>query len=590
MPKLNGFDYPEFQKFLTSNCGPQYIKKVYKQIFEPQYKCLYTKYKEGSWYKFNKETTLWLNEKHEIIVDDVYECLDKLFTETYELLGEDDPRRKQVRQARVKLGIELADDVTKRLMTMYHDETFKIKLDTTVEVFNFKNGLLDLKTMNFRKRTAEDFYTKCLPFDYNPKRGEKLRKLRKKIRDSLLKVCNNNDEDLDYLLQSGAYGLTGRNDLKGMLFLYGPKSNNGKSTYFRYLMYCMSCYCGKISAKSFSSGKEHKFLMDAINLRCALIEELDKASQQDTGLFKEVIDGDSIKLELLYSNGTIELEPKFLLMVTCNTIPNFITADEGVKNRSKYLKFDNQFLQGVEDCPEKGIYKADTSMKEKIKSDPKTQEAFVYMMIDEVKKFYVNHCKLPEMRKEQEDLSEEIKNVGDIFKEFIEKYFEKTEIKTDRISKKDIRELYNDYSHNYGKKASDDKEIMDNMGRLGYTYKKDLRANNDRGVFIGLKQIKDSEDIFLVEDSDSETEAIEKVVVEDSETEAIEKVVVVVEKQTVKDILNEDSIIVENIMSLFPEDKKKSKKSKKIKKVRKTKLDMDFDNIIECSEQLEQYI
>jgi phage/plasmid-associated DNA primase len=567
MPKLNGFDYSEFQKFLTNKCGPQYLKSVYGKIFKPQYKCLYTKSKEVCWFKFDNKTTLWKHEKHEIIVDEVFKCLDKLFTETYELLGEDDPRRKQVSQARVKLGDNLADKLTERLMISFYDPDFQMVLDKTVEVFNFKNGLLDLKTMEFRKRTSDDMYTKCLQFDYDVKIRKQLKEEIKYIKSLLLKVCNNKKEDRNYLLQNGAYGLTGRNDLKGMLFMYGPKSNNGKSTYVRMLNESMPCYCQKISAKSFSSGKEHKFLMDALGLRISTIEELDKCSKQDTGLFKEVIDGDSIKLELLYSNSTIDFKPNFNLFVTCNTIPHFVTNDEGVKNRSNYQKFDNQFLQDVEDCPQKGIYKADTSIRDKLKNDPKIQQAIIYMMLDEIKKFYENDCKLPEMRKEQQELSNEIKNVGDYFKEFIEEYFEKTDIVTDKISKTYIRELYNNYSHNYGIKPSGDTYIRDNMERFGFTYKRTLRSNGEKGVFIGIKQIKDDENIFLVDDS--EEEVIEKVVIK---------------KQTIDDVLNEDFLIIKNMFPFL------TKAKKEIKKKPKSNLDMDFDDIIDCSEQLEMNI
>jgi len=329
----------------------------------------------------------------------------------------------------------------------------------------------------------------------------------------------------------------------------------------------MPCYCQKISAKSFSSGKEHKFLMDALGLRISTIEELDKCSKQDTGLFKEVIDGDSIKLELLYSNSTIDFKPNFNLFVTCNTIPHFVTNDEGVKNRSNYQKFDNQFLQDVEDCPQKGIYKADTSIRDKLKNDPKIQQAIIYMMLDEIKKFYENDCKLPEMRKEQQELSNEIKNVGDYFKEFIEEYFEKTDIVTDKISKTYIRELYNNYSHNYGIKPSGDTYIRDNMERFGFTYKRTLRSNGEKGVFIGIKQIKDDENIFLVDDS--EEEVIEKVVIK---------------KQTIDDVLNEDFLIIKNMFPFL------TKAKKEIKKKPKSNLDMDFDDIIDCSEQLEMNI
>lgn len=286
--------------------------------------------------------------------------------------------------------------------------------------------------------------------------------------------------------------------------MYGPKSNNGKSTYLRMLNDSMPSYCGKISAKSFSSGKEHKFLMDAISLRVASIEEIDRASKQDSGLFKEVIDGDSIKLELLYSNSTIVFEPKFLLLVTCNTIPHFITQDEGVKNRSNYMRFDNQFIQGVEDNPRKGIYKADTNLKNKLKTDPNTKQAVIYMMIEEIKKFYANNCELPDMREEQKQLSDEIKNVGDYFKEFLDENYERTDDEADRVSKNELRDAYKLYSHDkYGIRSPSDTYIRDNMEKHGFTYKRTLRVNNEKGVFLGLKRIN-GENFFFEEDEDED--------------------------------------------------------------------------------------
>src|SRR5688500_10990579 len=56
--------------------------------------------------------------------------------------------------------------VAKSLAVSIYNADFQKKLDATKHVVNFSNGLYNLKTGKFAPRTQQDYYTKCLNYNY----------------------------------------------------------------------------------------------------------------------------------------------------------------------------------------------------------------------------------------------------------------------------------------------------------------------------------------------------------------------------------------------------------------------------------------
>lgn len=75
------------------------------------------------------------------------------------------------------------------------NKSFDEKLDKRMDVFNFINGLVDLKTGLFRKRTNDDYFTQTLNYDWVDKSECDPQILQHIERDIILRICND-DENL----------------------------------------------------------------------------------------------------------------------------------------------------------------------------------------------------------------------------------------------------------------------------------------------------------------------------------------------------------------------------------------------------------
>ena len=100
---------------------------------------------------------------------------------------------------------------------------------------------------------------------------------RKKVRDILFKICNCNEEHLEYYLSILGYSMIGDPEKeKSMYFLIGNKGNNGKTLIMNTLADIMPNYCKKIDRLTFEEDykKSHKNLISVKGKRIIYLEEL----------------------------------------------------------------------------------------------------------------------------------------------------------------------------------------------------------------------------------------------------------------------------------------------------------------------------
>ena len=81
------------------------------------------------------------------------------------------------------------------------NEFFK-NLDSVPEVINFKNGCYNLKTKEFRKRNVNDYYTKCLNYDYTEDINIDITN---EILKTLRQICNDDEKMFSFMLSFFGY-------------------------------------------------------------------------------------------------------------------------------------------------------------------------------------------------------------------------------------------------------------------------------------------------------------------------------------------------------------------------------------------------
>ena len=79
------------------------------------------------------------------------------------------------------------------------------KLNRLDNYLNFRNCKLDFKTLDYSDRTEEDFITEYLDYDFKPKVDKTIRKY---IKEILFQICNNNNDDYEFIMSYLGYCIT----------------------------------------------------------------------------------------------------------------------------------------------------------------------------------------------------------------------------------------------------------------------------------------------------------------------------------------------------------------------------------------------
>jgi phage/plasmid-associated DNA primase len=240
--------------------------------------------------------------------------------------------------------------IIKFLTTYLFDGDFIKLLDNHTYKIAFKNGMLDLKTLEFRCGLFQsDFLTKTIPYNYVQKKDtdEDVQQVKK----ALKKICNWNDAHLDYYLSSIGYAMTGDSNKEQMFWYFrGQTAQNGKSVVIEALEKIMPNYVIKGT---------NTFLDKAVELkkevptwkgkRIVWLNEL-STKMKDEDIVKSICDGTDFKYNRNYATEAEKVAIGFKLFVVSNNSLN-IKGDEGVKRRFRLCQFNAQFQENTtEDC------------------------------------------------------------------------------------------------------------------------------------------------------------------------------------------------------------------------------------------------
>lgn len=224
----------------------------------------------------------------------------------------------------------------------------------------FRNGLLDLRTMEMLPFSPEHIITNRIEWDYNPNAySETL--------DHTLDRIACNDEQIRMLLEEAAgYTLYRRNEL-GKAFILTGTGSNGKSTYLSVLR--------NMLGKPNISSLDMKMLSDRFSTvmmfgKLANIgDDISDEFVADTSIFKKIVTGETIGAEQK-GQPKFEFEPFCKLFFSANNIPRMGKGRDwdAIKRRLVIIPFNAKFT------------KNDPDYKPFIIDDLKTQESIEYMI------------------------------------------------------------------------------------------------------------------------------------------------------------------------------------------------------------------
>lgn len=223
------------------------------------------------------------------------------------------------------------------------DDSFREKLDINLYRMPFKDGMLDLKTLAFRDGIrGSDFLTKTLQFSYSAGKDVDV----SWVKLQLKKICNMNDEHLDYYLSFLGYSMTGDSSREQLFWcLKGAFASNGKSSVFEALTKIMpefaTCFASDLFETTY--GERHKEVATWNGMKFGWLNELRKGKKQDEAYIKLLSDGTAQKYKVMY--GTSAVMPiQFKLAIVGNNDLK-LNACDGSKRRYRHMEMNSDFQE-----------------------------------------------------------------------------------------------------------------------------------------------------------------------------------------------------------------------------------------------------
>ena len=378
-------------------------------------------------------------------------------------------------------GVDKQNKIINALKTILKQHFKKpVIFDLGKEQYNniqFNNGVFELDTMIFRKRTKLDYITKKLDWDYNPDVSNNIYSF---VEDYFKKIepdLERREMILGYLRLS----LTGNTSKQKMIMMIGYEASNGKSTLFKIMDIVFSIYVDSLDSETFSKHyqKKHKQLINLLEnpIRFAYIEELDD-TKIDVKFYKALIDGGKQNCEVLFGTKTVaHIQAK--IMTSSNADPN-VNMDKGVKRRMILEYLTSEFREEfTEDDWENRHFKLIEGFENHFEDDEYKNALF--QLLIKYPEFNVPECVV----RETED------KVGELY-EFNNKFDMYYKITNDENDKVSLKGLTDQLKLPRQKILSEVRKM--GKGNVNVKYDKNKTKNGVRGVIVGIREVDDEEE------------------------------------------------------------------------------------------------
>ena len=385
-----------------------------------------------------------LMEKYNLIYDKhkrlwLYNEAEGSWQEGAELVLESELRKnllgeEQVCQHYVK---EIIADVSSLAL----DPNAEFDLDPNL--IAFANGVLDIKTDEFRKPRPVDLLTTKLPVNYKPN-----------ARCPLIdKIFSDLVEDPTDLYELTAYCLWRGYPYHKVFFLYGS-GGNGKSVFQNILILLLGAH--NVKAIDLASLCTNRFASAELYGKLAAIcGEIRYSELKDTDLLKRLTGGDAIRAERKYKDP-FDYHNYAKIIVSANEIPKTSDKTRAFYRRVYLIQFPNVF---------EGTGREDKTLLSKVgKEELEGLAAKAVRYLQQLIKrgfFFTNDKPTDELERDYERLSNPLA-------EFLEQFT--VEDPEGMIPRHHLRELFNLWQKSKGRRTWTDKAVTQEMKLLGHEF------------------------------------------------------------------------------------------------------------------------
>jgi P4 family phage/plasmid primase-like protien len=238
------------------------------------------------------------------------------------------------------------NNVMRECRELFFDENFTKKVDANKELIAFNNGVLDLKTYEFRNGLPEDYISFSTAIDYDPDREYSDYPEWRAIEQFIAQVLPDH-KVREYFMSHLSTCLVGGNRAQKFHILTGSGSN-GKSMLMNLVTKALGDYAAVVPISLFTQkrNKSAAAAPEVIRLkgrRFVTMQEPDEKIALNTGLMKEISSCEKMYARDLFKSGCeFEVQAKFHL--ACNEKPEINSTDGGTWRRLAVINFTSKFV------------------------------------------------------------------------------------------------------------------------------------------------------------------------------------------------------------------------------------------------------
>ncbi|NNJ11242.1 hypothetical protein EKD04_012935 [Chloroflexales bacterium ZM16-3] len=221
--------------------------------------------------------------------------------------------------------------------------TEESQYDADTMLLGVDNGVIDLRTGDFREARQNDYITKLANVAYTPgatcQRWERF----------MLEVFNDDPDIVKYVQRAVGYSLTGDTREQVMFLLYG-NGRNGKSTFLETMAALLGDYGDTTPFNTFDASSLNEQTNDLAALKGARfvsIVETDEDRRLNESKVKLVTGQDRVKCRFL-NKEFFTYKPQFKIWLAVNHKPQIRGTDLGIWRRIQTIPFTVNFT-GRED-------------------------------------------------------------------------------------------------------------------------------------------------------------------------------------------------------------------------------------------------
>ena len=312
----------------------------------------------GIWYVY--DGTVWRPDENALAVAELAKKLaDRLYTFAMQIKDEDTRNRyiKRVQKLQLRKNRRTMIEDAKSVYPVSHG-----LFDHNTDLFNCKNGTLNLTTGEFKSHDPTDFLTMMSGITYDPKatcpRWEQF------ISEVM---CSDADLAL-YLQKALGYALTGDTSLECLFILYGATSRNGKGTTMETFLQIVGDY-GKTSNPEMLSTKfgntnasgPSEEIARLAGIRFVNISEPEKKITFNAALVKRMTGNDTLNARFLHENS-FDFKPNFKIFINTNYKPSVSDMTLFYSCRLKLIPFKRHFEEHEQDKGLKSFFAEETNL------------------------------------------------------------------------------------------------------------------------------------------------------------------------------------------------------------------------------------